>query len=98
MLPRYTTTTPGPTLSPSQLVFTGVVAITMYAVYVFVQTIRHRDYFLPAGVADDEAHAPPPTATATGLAFVLAADARRAYLPPLTSPTSPGCPSPRLAR
>lgn len=71
VLPRYTTTTPGPTLSPSQLVFTGVVAITMYAVYVFVQTIRHRDYFLPAGVADDEAHAPPPTATATGLAFVL---------------------------
>jgi len=72
VLPRYTTTTPGPTLSPGQLVFTGVIAITMYAVYVFVQTIRHRDYFLSAGVADDdEAHAPPPTATATGLALVL---------------------------
>lgn len=71
VLPRYTTTTPGPTLSPGQLVFTGVIALTLYAVYVFVQTVRHRDYFLPAGVADDEAHAPPPTATATGLALVL---------------------------
>ena len=62
VLPAYTVTTPGPTYSTSQLVFAGVSSLVLYAVFVFVQTVRHRDYFLPVGPgADDDAHAMPPS-------------------------------------
>jgi len=54
VLPTFTTTTPGPTLSPSQLVFIGIVSLALYAVFVFVQTVRHREYFLPVEVAGSE--------------------------------------------
>ena len=33
----------------------------LYGAFVFVQTVRHRDYFLPPHVGDDEEHAPPPS-------------------------------------
>jgi Ca2+:H+ antiporter len=61
VLPAYTLTTPGPTLSPPQLVFAGVVSLVLYAVFVFVQTVRHRDYFLPENFDTDEGHATLPT-------------------------------------
>jgi Ca2+:H+ antiporter len=50
VLPTFTTSTPGATFSTAQLAFAGVASLVMYGVFVFVQTIRHRDYFLP--VAD----------------------------------------------
>ncbi len=71
VLPSYTTTTPGPKLSPSQLVFAGGVSAALYAVYVFVQTVRHREYFLPVGVDAAESHPPSPAGFATGAALVL---------------------------
>jgi Ca2+:H+ antiporter len=41
-------------------------------VFVFVQTVRHRDYFLaPLGTADEETHAPPPSLRAAWASFVL---------------------------
>ena len=62
VLPNFVTTIPGPTFSTSQLVFAGTASLVLYGSFVFVQTIRHRDYFLPAeGVADEETHAPPPS-------------------------------------
>jgi Ca2+:H+ antiporter len=63
VLPNYTTTTPGPVYSNSQLIFIAVVSLVLYGTFVLVQTVRHRDYFLPqAGVEDEEVHAPPPSA------------------------------------
>ncbi|NEA36473.1 ionic transporter y4hA [Streptomyces sp. SID13031] len=47
VLPTFTTSTPGATFSTAQLAFAGVASLVMYGVFVFVQTIRHRDYFLP---------------------------------------------------
>ncbi|HQA34723.1 MAG TPA: ionic transporter y4hA, partial [Casimicrobium huifangae] len=47
VLPGFTTTTPGPTYSASQLAFAGLMSLVLYAAFVFVQTVRHRDYFLP---------------------------------------------------
>jgi Ca2+:H+ antiporter len=61
VLPSLTLTTPGPEYSTAQLVFAGVMSLALYSVMVFVQTVRHRDYFLPVGAASDE-HAPPPRA------------------------------------
>jgi len=58
VLPEFTTTTPGPTYAPSQLAFAGLMSLVLYGVFVFVQTVRHREYFLPvdgAGEAEHEA-------------------------------------------
>ena len=60
IFPNFTTTTPGPTFSTSQLAFAGMVSLILYGAFVFVQTFRHRDYFLPARDDDEEVHAPPP--------------------------------------
>jgi Ca2+:H+ antiporter len=63
VLPNYTTTTPGPVYSDSQLVFIAIVSIVLYGTFVLMQTVRHRDYFLPeVSVSDEEAHAAVPPA------------------------------------
>ncbi len=75
VLPNFTTTAAGPAYSPSQLVFAGAVSLVLYGVFIFVQTKRHRDYFLldpQTGVAaDEEAHAPPPSGAAALASLVL---------------------------
>lgn len=63
VLPSYATTVPGPELSESQLVFAGIVSLVLYLVFVFIQTIRHRDYFL-AQSADEDVHPEPPSSRA----------------------------------
>lgn len=60
VLPSFTSTTAGPTYSTSQLAFAGVTSLALYGVFVFVQTVRHRDYFLPVGNDREEIHASPP--------------------------------------
>lgn len=60
VLPTFTSSTPGPTLSVSQLAFAGLVSLILYGVFVFVQTVRHRDYFLPPSQPTAEVHATPP--------------------------------------
>ena len=62
VLPSFTTTSPGATYSTSQLGFAAVASLMLWAVSVFVQTVRHRDYFLPvAGAEDENTHASPPS-------------------------------------
>ncbi|MCB8875314.1 calcium:proton antiporter [Acidisoma silvae] len=72
ILPNYTQA-PGPSFTFSQLEFVGLVSLVMYGVFVFVQTVRHREYFLPE-VADEDSHAAPPsnamTLAALGLLIV----------------------------
>ncbi len=48
--------------SNSQLAFVATVSLLLYAIFIFVQTIRHRDYFLPqAGPDGADARAIPPS-------------------------------------
>src|SRR6188472_342676 len=62
VLPRFTTSEPGPEFSSGQLAFAAIASIALYGLFVLVQTVRHRDYFLPVGVgADEEIHAAPPS-------------------------------------
>jgi Ca2+:H+ antiporter len=61
ILPNVTMTTPGPMFSTSQLVFAGVVSLVLYGSFIFIQTVRHRDYFLPAGSGGEETHAAAPS-------------------------------------
>ncbi|MGP3913013.1 calcium:proton antiporter [Nonomuraea sp. 10N515B] len=48
VLPAFTTSAPGPEFSGPQLAFAAVASLTLYVLFVFVQNIRHRDYFLTA--------------------------------------------------
>jgi Ca2+:H+ antiporter len=75
ILPAFTTSAHGPHYTASQLVFAALASLVLWAAFVFFQTIRHRDYFLPPdGAADPAAHAPAPTAgqawTSLGLLLV----------------------------
>ena len=61
ILPSYAASALGPLYSTAQLVFAGIVSLVLYGSFVLIQTVRHRDYFLPIQGDDEEAHAPPPT-------------------------------------
>lgn len=62
VMPAFTTSSPGGTYTVSQLAFVALSSLSLWAAFVFVQTVRHRDYFLPhTNVANEEVHAAPPT-------------------------------------
>jgi len=46
VLPNFTRSTPGPTLSTFQMVFLSVMSVGIYAVFLFVQNRRHRGFFM----------------------------------------------------
>jgi Ca2+:H+ antiporter len=46
VLPNHTLTTPGPVYSDLQLEFVSVITILLYAVFLYIQTSRHRDFFV----------------------------------------------------
>ena len=62
ILPNYTVSAAGPYYSAVQLVFVGIASLMLWGVFVFVQTVKHRDYFLDApsdAEAPDAAHEKP---------------------------------------
>jgi Ca2+:H+ antiporter len=72
VLPTFTTSSAEGTYTPSQLAFVGVVSLLLWLVFVFMQTVRHRDYFLPKVHTEDEStHAEPPSAAHTWASVVL---------------------------
>jgi len=82
VLPRFTTSAPGPEFSSSQLAFAAVCSLALYGLFVFTQTVRHRDFFLPVSPArpgphddDGDGHADPPSnrAALTSLGLLLMA-------------------------
>jgi Ca2+:H+ antiporter len=71
-LPVFTTSTRAGTYSTMQLGFVAVTSIALWAIFVFIQTVRHRDYFIP--VVDEtnvEVHADPPTIGQAWVSFGL---------------------------
>ncbi|MFD0375532.1 calcium:proton antiporter [Streptomyces sp. NPDC059525] len=79
VLPTFTTSKPGPEFSSAQLTFAAVASLALYGLFIAVQTVRHRDYFLPVATENtpdgEEEHAQPPTARAalTSLGLLLVA-------------------------
>ena len=62
VLPSFTTSAGEGIYTVSQLVFVALSSLATWGVFVFVQTVRHRDYFLPpANASDEDQHAAPPT-------------------------------------
>ena len=72
VLPEFTTTTGIGTYSHGQLAFAAVTSAVLWAIFVFIQTVRHRDYFLPeADAANTDVHAEPPTNREAWMSFAL---------------------------
>ncbi|WP_030759593.1 calcium:proton antiporter [Streptomyces sp. NRRL F-2664] len=75
VLPTFTTSKPGPEFSTAQLTFAAVASLALYGLFVAVQTVRHRNYFLPVdtgrGADHQDDHAAPPTARAALLSLGL---------------------------
>jgi Ca2+:H+ antiporter len=46
VLPNFTVSSPGPTLSPLHATFFILMSVGLYAVFLAIQTSRHRDYFI----------------------------------------------------
>lgn len=71
VLPTFSSGAATPANSRAQLTFTAIASVALYGTFVFVQTIRHRDYFLPPGEGDlqADAHAIPPTGRRAAASF-----------------------------
>jgi len=51
VLPNFTTTTSGPTFSVEQEIFLLVISLLLYAIFLLIQTVRHRRYFIDSNHA-----------------------------------------------
>lgn len=76
VLPAFTTSSSGATYTTAQLLVMSAIAVTIYGVFVLVQTSRHRDYFLPDEVEGEAAaaaaaHPEPSKATARNSLLLL---------------------------
>jgi len=61
VLPNFTTSTSGPTFSTEQEIFLVVMSLLLYGIFLLIQTMRHRRYFMEskdATVAANVAHHP----------------------------------------
>ncbi len=103
VLPGFTVSAEGPQYSGSQLTFAAVASLVIYGTFVFTQTVRHRDFFLPVAAdqhggftglldADADRHADPPSRRTAGisLALLLAALVAVVGLAKLLSPSIEG--------
>lgn len=58
ILPNFTLTEPGPVYSAVQLLSIGAVSLLLWSIFVFVQAIKHRDYFLDVSENGENADTP----------------------------------------
>jgi len=72
VMPDFTTSAPGASYTPSQLIFVGSSSLILWFVFAFFQTVRHRDFFLPAAdPSNEEIHAAPPAVAQAWVSFGL---------------------------
>ena len=76
ILPNFTSSSPGPTFSTGQLVFAAVSSLSLYLLFVFVQTVRHREQFAAVGrtapgMSHEDDHEPIPSNGAALASFGL---------------------------
>ncbi|MDO4763803.1 MAG: ionic transporter y4hA [Flavobacteriaceae bacterium] len=71
VLPNYTTSVSGPIYSIPQMGFVAFACLVIYGTFLFIQTIRHRDYFLPADCCENTtSHSAPPSNKTTAISLV----------------------------
>ncbi|WP_367715864.1 ionic transporter y4hA [Nitratireductor sp. GISD-1A_MAKvit] len=72
VLPNFTLAVEGPYYSTVQLAFVIVVSLLLYGIFLFVQTVRHRNDFLDLAAVEDEAHEVPTNGQSLRAGFLLA--------------------------
>lgn len=71
VLPTFTSSSPVGTYTASQLLFVAAASLTLWLVFTFFQTVRHRDFFLPLmDQGNQDAHAPAPGNTQAALSLL----------------------------
>ena len=71
VMPNYTLTAPGPVYSSAQLILVSVFTLLLYAVFLYTQTIRHRDYFVGGAGDAGQGEAISNRALAVSIALLL---------------------------
>src|SRR5947209_13012108 len=71
VLPNLAAQELGPLYNTPQLVFAAAASLILYLAFVFIQTVRHRDYFLAVKGDTTDEHSPPPDDRTTALSAVL---------------------------
>ncbi|MET0244052.1 MAG: ionic transporter y4hA [Flavitalea sp.] len=71
ILPNHTVSEAGGKYNMSQLIFVAIISLVLYGSFVLVQTVRHRDFFLPPEDEGKEEHAEPPSKGTTFLSLFL---------------------------
>jgi Ca2+:H+ antiporter len=79
IMPNYTQTTPGPTLSAAQETFLALMCVGLYAAFLGLQTGRHRGYFMLGAEESEPNHGTEVPARSWGTHAVLLV----AYMVPL---------------
>lgn len=76
VLPSFTTSQPGPEYSSPQLAFAALASLALYGLFLFVQTVRHREQFQSAAEQIDDpgsAAAPSTRSALVSVGLLLAA-------------------------
>nr|WP_315152708.1 ionic transporter y4hA [uncultured Flavobacterium sp.] len=72
ILPNYTTSIKGPVYNSNQLVFVAIISLILYGAFLLMQTVKHRDYFLPVNKeAKEEIHEVPPSKKVSIISSIL---------------------------
>jgi Ca2+:H+ antiporter len=72
VLPNYVHSAQGPVYTTSQLAFVSVVTVVLYGVFLYTQTVRHRDYFIVKDEYDEESgHLPSNRETAASFLLLI---------------------------
>ena len=91
VLPGFTVSAAGLQYSTSQLAFAGVASLALYIAFVVTHTVRHRDFFVPDQIPDEDGdgHSDPPSSREARLsiALLMAALVSVVGLAKLLSPT-----------
>lgn len=70
VLPNTTETARGPYYTAAQLIFFSAATLVLYVAFLYIQTVRHRDYFSLTDDAPDD-HGDAPSARAMWISFAL---------------------------
>ena len=71
IMPNFTNAVRGPLYAPIQLLVVGAVSLALYVVFVFVQTVRHRAYFVDETDTDPDGSRPSAAVSAASAVLLL---------------------------
>ena len=71
VLPNYTSSINGPYYNNAQLIFVSIACLVIYGIFLMVQTVRHRSYFVPADGNAEEHYTPNKTQAIISFAFLV---------------------------